>query len=115
MINIVIDPKLVGCRARCREPSPIFITRIVLENGALCMKGGSAPGGRVRLIQSSKEVEPGVGSHLYVFLWWREAALHAVLMAPLLIVKKSGIFGRESHFFEVARKARGEEEETTIS
>ena len=27
---------------------------------------------------------PGVGSHLYVFLWWREAALHAVSMAPVL-------------------------------
>ena len=85
MINIAIDSKLEGGRARYREPSAIFIT--VVEGGALCMKDGGwhrpLPT-RVRLIQRPKEVRCKIGCHRYLFLWWREAALHAVLMAPLL-------------------------------
>ena len=85
MINIAIDSRLEGGRARYREPSAIFI--IVVEGGALCMKDGGwhrPPTARVRLIQRPKEVGREIGCHRYLFLWWREAALYAVLMVLLL-------------------------------
>ena len=119
MINIAIDPKLEGGRARCREPSAIFI--IVLEGGALCMKDGRwhrLPTTRVSTIDPKLEGGRVRCREPSVLILVVEGGGSACSIDGAASDGKKVAFSAEmdaSQFFEVARKARGEEEETTIS